>query len=191
MCVFARGVPWVCIWGLGCKNAPCVNENCWFRDATKPLNFCEWPRAGTLTGRGPVCEQWSNWGSERGCMSQHMCEYLFLWLVNSKYAKMSMWNELLSLCVSLSCSTYLKNSLLFLFLHSPFIWVIDPGAEISKCIRGKLRHSRRCRMVGGRQRLWGNDNQMPTGRNTTGRKRKLMRRTNLLSGVLSIFRLYP
>lgn len=49
-------------------------------------------------------------------------------------------------------------------------------------------------MVGGRQRLRGNDNQMPTGRNTTGRKGKLTRRTAFFPrGVLreSIFRLYP
>lgn len=77
-----------------------------------------------------------------------------------------------------------KKPLLSLLLHSPFIWVIDPGAEISKCIRGKLRHSRRCRMVGGRRRLRGNDNQMPTGRNTTGRKGKLVRRTAFFSGCV-------
>lgn len=77
-----------------------------------------------------------------------------------------------------------KKSLLSLLLHLLFIWAIDPGAEISKCIQGKLGHSRRCRMVGGRRRLRGNNNQMPTGRNTTGRKGKLMKRTAFFSGCV-------
>lgn len=76
----------------------------------------------------------------------------------------------------------IQFSTFLLFSYSPFIWAIDPGAEISQCIRGKLRHSRRCRMVGGRRRLRGNNKQMPTGRNTAGRKGKLMKRTAFFTG---------
>lgn len=98
-------------------------------------------------------------------------------------------------CASCEVISRKKKPFSSLALLSPsaFIWALDPGAEISKCIRGKFKHSQRCRMVGGKRRLRGKTTQCQQGGIPWGGREHRWGEPLYSVGVLweCIYRLYP